>query len=162
MKNLFLLLAFLVCTGNALAQKAKDKKKTTAETQAPAHAMTQDAFLFANGLCDCMEGMLKKLHPALQEMLVDMVDVGPEEAQSRLEKKLMAATQEDQLKIMEDAESMATIDQQLEDNCGHLDSIGNKYDNNEEFLKVILDQLKDMNDCTLTYKTMRLGLAGQK
>jgi GTP1/Obg family GTP-binding protein len=109
-----------------------------------------------------MESMLKQLHPALQTLLVDMVDVGLEEAQSRLEKKLMEATQEDQMKIMTDAQRMATIDQELQDNCGHLESIGNKYDNHEEFMNSILDQLKDLKDCTLTYKTMKLGLSGQK
>lgn len=166
MKNLFLFLVILICTGSTLAQKtkeAKDKKQPPAEIQAPTNdTMTQDAFLFANGLCDCMEGMLKKLHPALQQMLIDLVDLGPEEAQVKLEKKLTEANQEDQLKIMQDAESMATIDQQLEDNCGHLESIGSQYDNNSAFLNHILDQLAGMKDCTLTYKTMKLGLAGQK
>jgi uncharacterized membrane-anchored protein YjiN (DUF445 family) len=151
MRRLYFLCALALCAAVAQAQTHA----------APANAMPQDAIRFADGLCDCMEDMLKQLHPALQTLLADMVDVGLEEAQSRLEKKLMEATQEDQMKIMTDAEKMATIDQQLQDNCSHLESIGSKYDNHEEFLNAILDQLKDLKDCTLTYKTMKLGLSGK-
>jgi hypothetical protein len=152
MRRLYFICALALCTPVAQAQT----------NATPGDTLTRDAIRFADGLCDCMESMLKQLHPALQTLLVDMVDVGLEEAQSRLEKKLMEATQEDQMKIMTDAQRMATIDQELQDNCGHLESIGNKYDNHEEFMNSILDQLKDLKDCTLTYKTMKLGLSGQK
>lgn len=154
MKKTFLILLTLVSMAT-LAQKSDDKgsKKSKIDTE-----LNQDATELALKMCACIEGIVKQYHPSLQDLMKDMIETGEEEAQAKFAEKLLGMSDNEQAKVMADIERMQKFETEMGEKCGNnLEEEYSKYDGNKEFEDKMIEHLKTLPECSLTYRIMSLG-----
>jgi hypothetical protein len=151
-KLLFIML--MLATATAIAQPSeKAPRKAKADKE-----IDKDATELAHKMCNCIDGIVKLYHPALQTMMKDMIEKGELEAQTKFAEALGAMSADEQQKVMVDIERMQKFEAEMAEKCGNeLTEEYSKYDNDKEFEEKMMAYLKTLPECSFTYQIMLMG-----
>jgi flagellar motor switch protein FliG len=146
-------LCIILLAVSIMAVGQKEAKKSKADKQ-----MEKDAMALAEKMCGCIQGIIEDYHPALQTMMTDMVEKTEQEAQAKFAEIFATLAANEQQKIMKDIERMQNFEPEMAEKCGNkLEEEYAKYNENAEFESKMLEGLKDLPKCSLTYQMMLLG-----
>jgi primosomal protein N' len=146
-------LCIILLAVSIMAVGQKEAKKSKADKQ-----MEKDAMALAEKMCGCIQGIIEDYHPALQTMMTDMVEKTEQEAQAKFAETFATLAANEQQKIMKDIERMQNFEPEMAEKCGNkLEEEYAKYNENAEFESKMLEGLKDLPKCSLTYQMMLLG-----
>ncbi|MCU0443664.1 MAG: hypothetical protein MUE85_02015 [Microscillaceae bacterium] len=138
-------------TGGGASKGSTSKKNPAPKTETSLDADAEEAAIM---VCDCINTAMGELHPALSQLMIDIMEKGETEAQEKFTKFLMTASPEEQARIMQDVQKMNEFEKVLSKNCDEKMKKYDRYDNNQEFQDKTMAYLANKPECKLTYQIM--------
>lgn len=143
-----------------VAQAQNDGGNSGRKSSNTTSDMSSDAANAASDMCDCINATIGDLHPQLMVFLEDMVDLGQEQAEQKFAGYIMGVGEEEQARILRDAQKLEQIGEGLENSdCGsELESKYSQYEDNVEFEEKVMNHLQNKANCKLTYLFLMAGM----
>ncbi|TAE73154.1 MAG: hypothetical protein EAZ85_07795 [Bacteroidetes bacterium] len=143
MKKVILTTALMLCIiAVSFAQKsAKDAKKLNIKS-------------FGNDMCQCMDKVFGKLHPAIKQMFIDIVEVGEDQAKTKLEKYIMEKPNEKGA-IEKSIESIEDVEKEMDAKCPEMKKKYQGLDMTNEDKAKVIEYLEKKKGCKMAAAIMK-------
>jgi len=162
-------LCFLV-TGLAFAQTKLPIKPKAATTNSNSRAATTNSTSkgetprdVAEELCNCFNNFFNQYHPAIRSLVEDMALHGEEKALEAFQKKVMNMSQEEQQKVIADAQKFAEDANNPKSGMANCIQIFQTKTSkmSEKDAQKILDELEASPSCKTIDELIKIGTKGK-